>query len=111
MLTVVGWRLARYEDLLRSMETLHQTLLRGRDKMPAPIRWLRHRGWTDYRQLEGLRHDGKPLSEMLETEAMLDVQSFPAMMMPDYALIGEIMFYAYGFTEAKILAKKMARAS
>ena len=26
----------------------------------------------------GLRHDGKPLSEMLETEAMLDVQSFPA---------------------------------
>eukprot|EP00439_Symbiodinium_sp_Y106_P030560 s7463_g3.t1 len=59
----------------------------------------------------GLRHDGKPLSEMLETEAMLDVQSFPAMMMPDYALIGEIMFYAYGFTEAKILAKKMARAS
>eukprot|EP00439_Symbiodinium_sp_Y106_P031517 s7463_g3.t2 len=54
MLTVVGWRLARYEDLLRSMETLHQTLLRGRDKMPAPIRWLRHRGWTDYRQLEGL---------------------------------------------------------
>eukprot|EP00930_Biecheleria_cincta_P008311 TRINITY_DN10972_c0_g5_i1.p1 TRINITY_DN10972_c0_g5~~TRINITY_DN10972_c0_g5_i1.p1 ORF type:complete len:3933 (-),score=932.09 TRINITY_DN10972_c0_g5_i1:47-11569(-) len=30
-----------------------------------------------------------------------------AMMVPDYALIGEIMFYAYGFTEAKILAKKM----
>ena len=55
-------------------------------------------------------------------------------MVPDYALIGEIMqgsqllwlrssavtcsgnsansrFYAYGFTEAKILAKKMAGAS
>eukprot|EP00435_Cladocopium_sp_Y103_P046086 s1680_g13.t1 len=30
-----------------------------------------------------------------------------AMMVPDYALIGEIMFYAYGFTEAKVLAKKM----
>jgi len=30
-----------------------------------------------------------------------------AMMVPDYALIGEIMFYAYGFTDAKILAKKM----
>mmetsp|Transcript_28111 Transcript_28111/g.74350 ORF Transcript_28111/g.74350 Transcript_28111/m.74350 type:complete len:266 (+) Transcript_28111:115-912(+) len=30
-----------------------------------------------------------------------------AMMVPDYALIGEIMFYAYGFMEAKILAKKM----
>ena len=30
-----------------------------------------------------------------------------AMMVPDYALIGEIMFYAYGFTDAKNLAKKM----
>ena len=30
-----------------------------------------------------------------------------AMMVPDYALIGEIMFYAYGFTDAKVLAKKM----
>eukprot|EP00928_Gymnodinium_smaydae_P008329 TRINITY_DN13035_c1_g3_i1.p1 TRINITY_DN13035_c1_g3~~TRINITY_DN13035_c1_g3_i1.p1 ORF type:complete len:2552 (-),score=764.33 TRINITY_DN13035_c1_g3_i1:28-7683(-) len=29
------------------------------------------------------------------------------MMVPDYALIGEIMFYAYGFTDAKSLAKKM----
>ena len=28
-------------------------------------------------------------------------------MVPDYALIGEIMFYAYGFTDAKVLAKKM----
>jgi len=30
-----------------------------------------------------------------------------AMMVPDYALIGEIMFYAYGFTDSRILAKKM----
>eukprot|EP00972_Heterocapsa_arctica_P036866 5428485-Heterocapsa_arctica.AAC.1 len=30
-----------------------------------------------------------------------------AMTVLDYALIGEIMFYAYGFMEAKILAKKM----
>ncbi|CAK9022471.1 unnamed protein product [Durusdinium trenchii] len=30
-----------------------------------------------------------------------------AMMVSDHALIGEITFYAYGFTDAKVLAKKM----
>jgi dynein heavy chain len=30
-----------------------------------------------------------------------------AMMVPDYALIGEIMFYAYGFTDSRMLAQKM----
>eukprot|EP01116_Phalansterium_solitarium_P017128 TRINITY_DN413_c0_g1_i5.p1 TRINITY_DN413_c0_g1~~TRINITY_DN413_c0_g1_i5.p1 ORF type:complete len:4163 (-),score=2181.62 TRINITY_DN413_c0_g1_i5:539-13027(-) len=30
-----------------------------------------------------------------------------AMMVPDYALIGEIMFFSYGFTQANILARKM----
>jgi len=30
-----------------------------------------------------------------------------AMMVPDYALIGEIMFYAYGFDKAKICGAKM----
>jgi len=30
-----------------------------------------------------------------------------AMMVPDYALIGQIMFYAYGFGDAESLAKKM----
>lgn len=30
-----------------------------------------------------------------------------AMMVPDYALIGQIMFYAFGFTDAQSLAKKM----
>mmetsp|Transcript_24429 Transcript_24429/g.96934 ORF Transcript_24429/g.96934 Transcript_24429/m.96934 type:complete len:2723 (+) Transcript_24429:2309-10477(+) len=30
-----------------------------------------------------------------------------AMMVPDYALIGEIMFFAYGFSDAKSLGRKM----
>lgn len=30
-----------------------------------------------------------------------------AMMVPDYALIGEIMFFAYGFAEAKECGAKM----
>lgn len=30
-----------------------------------------------------------------------------AMMVPDYALIGEIMFFAYGFAQAKECGAKM----
>eukprot|EP00971_Amphidinium_carterae_P275129 5459067-Amphidinium_carterae.1 len=33
-----------------------------------------------------------------------------AMMVPDYALIGQIMFYVYGFADAQVLAKKMVTA-
>jgi len=30
-----------------------------------------------------------------------------AMMVPDYALIGEICLYSYGYREGKLLARKM----
>ena len=32
-----------------------------------------------------------------------------AMMVPDYGLIGEISFYAFGFEKGRHLAKKMVR--